>query len=133
MGAKISPKIDPTSLRIPTQAPYRRISRDLCSVGASGTERVFEGEHYLFGGEETPVPVRVVLRRIGSREAESPFLVLATWKVNPGEATGLYRRYQEIESMFAAPESRGFDLEATDLTDPSRAERPVSLLALAFI
>ncbi|MCS3683856.1 hypothetical protein GGQ19_000465 [Salinibacter ruber] len=34
--------------------------------------------------------------------------------------------------MFAALKSRGFDLEATDLTDLSRAERPVSLLALAF-
>ncbi|MBB4090873.1 IS4 family transposase [Salinibacter ruber] len=98
----------------------------------SGTERVLEGERYLFGREGTPVPVRVVLRRIGSREAESPFLVLATWTVDPGEATRLYQRRWEIESMFAALKSRGFDLEATDLTDPRRVERPVGLLALAF-
>jgi hypothetical protein len=98
----------------------------------SGTERVLEGKRYLFGGEGTPVPVRVVLRHVGSREAESPFLVLATWKVDPGRATELYRRCREIESMFAALKSRGFDLEPTDLTDPRRAERLIGLLALAF-
>jgi hypothetical protein len=98
----------------------------------SGTERVLEGKRYLFGGEDTPVPVRVVLRHVGSREAKSPFLVLATWKVDPGEATELYRRRWEIESMFAALKSRGFDLEATNLTDPRRVERLIGLLALAF-
>jgi hypothetical protein len=108
--------------------PARMFARLL----SPGSERILEGERYLFGGEVAPVPVRVVLRRIGSREAESPFLVLATWKVDPGEATGLYRRRWEIESMFAALKSRGFDLEATDLTDPSRVERLIGLLALAF-
>lgn len=98
----------------------------------SGTERVLEGDRYLFGSEGTPVPVRVVLRRIGSREVDAPFLVLATWKVDPGEATELYRRRWEIESMFAALKSRGFDLEETALTDPSRVERLIGLLALAF-
>jgi hypothetical protein len=57
---------------------------------------------------------------------------LATWKVAPGEATELYRRRWEIESMFAALQSRGFDLEATNLTDPRRVERLIGLLALAF-
>ena len=98
----------------------------------SGSGRVFGREHHLFGGEGTPVPVRVVLWRMWSREAGSPFLVLATWKADPGEATELYRRCSEIELIFAALKSRGFDLESTNLTDPSRAERPVSLLALAF-
>jgi IS4 transposase len=98
----------------------------------SGTERVLEGKRYLFGGADTPVPVRVVLRHVGSRGAKSPFLVLATWKVAPGEATELYRRRWEIETMFAALKSRGFDLEATNRTDPRRVERLIGLLALAF-
>jgi hypothetical protein len=34
--------------------------------------------------------------------------------------------------MFAALKSRGFDLEATNLTDPRRVERLIGLLALAF-
>jgi hypothetical protein len=58
----------------------------------SGTERVLDGERYLFGTDGTPVPVRVVLRHVGSRDAEAPFLVLATWKVDPSKATELYRR-----------------------------------------
>jgi hypothetical protein len=91
-----------------------------------------EGKRYLFDTEGAPLPVRVVLRHAGSREAEAPFLVLATWKVDPGEATGLYRRRWEIESMFAALKSRGFGLEATNLTDPRRVERLIGLLALAF-
>jgi IS4 transposase len=57
---------------------------------------------------------------------------LATWKVAPGEATELYRRRWEIETMFAALKSRGFDLEATNRTDPRRVERLIGLLALAF-
>jgi hypothetical protein len=67
-----------------------------------------------------------------SRETDSSFLVLATRKVDPGEATGLSRRRWEIKSMFAVLTSRGFDLEATNLTDPRRVERLIGLLALAF-
>jgi hypothetical protein len=108
--------------------PARMFARPL----SPGTERVLEGDRYLFGTEGPPVPVRIVLRHVGSRKAKDPFLVLAAWKTDPGRATELYRRRWEIESMFAALKSRGFDLEATGLTDPSRVERPVGLLALAF-
>jgi hypothetical protein len=108
--------------------PARMFARLL----SPGSERILEGKRYLFGTEGAPLPVRVVLRHAGSREAEAPFLVLATWKVDPGEATGLYRRRWEIESMFAALKSRGFGLEATNLTDPRRVERLIGLLALAF-
>ena len=102
-----------------------------------GTERVLDGERYVAGGEGAPVPVRVVVRRIASREAEAPFLILATWKLDPGEATDLYRRRREIESMFAALKSRGCDLEetgleATRLTEPAWIERLIALLPLAF-
>ena len=108
--------------------PARMYARPL----SVGTERVLDGERYVAGGEQAPVPVRVVVRRIASREVEAPFLILATWKLDPGEATDLYRRRWEIESMFAALKSRGFDLEATGLTEPARIERLIALLALAF-
>lgn len=97
-----------------------------------GAERVLEGTRYLFGSEGPPIPVRVVLRRVGSRKEDAQFLILATWNLDPGEATDLYRRRWEIESMFAALKSRGFDLEATGLTEPDRIERLIGLLALAF-
>lgn len=38
-GCEISPKFDPTPPKNPAQAPYRRISRNLRSVGASGSTR----------------------------------------------------------------------------------------------
>jgi hypothetical protein len=108
--------------------PARMVARPL----NSGTERVLDGERYLFGEEGTPVPTRVVLRRIASGDAEFPFRVLATWKADPGEATGLDRRRSETESMFASLNLRGFDLEETNLTDPSRVERLIGLSVLAF-
>ena len=77
------------------------------------------------------MPVHVVVQHIASREAEAPFLILATWKLDSGEAPGLYRRRWEIES-FDALKSRGFDLEATRLTELARIERLIALLALAF-
>jgi hypothetical protein len=37
-----------------------------------------------------------------------------------------------VETLFAALKSRGFDLEATHVTKPSRIRRLIALLALAF-
>lgn len=98
-----------------------------------GNERVLEGERCLFGNEsDTAVPVRVVVRRIGSPDAKDPFLILATWGIDPGKASKLYQKRWNVETMFGAFKSRGFKLEETHLTEPDRVERLIGLLALAF-
>lgn len=108
-----------------------------------GDEHVLCGKRYLFGTETdgaalSALLARVVVRRIGAPDSSpeaSPgeqFLILATSGIDPEEATRLYRRRWEIETMFAALKSRGFDLEATHLTDSDGIENLIGLLALAF-
>jgi hypothetical protein len=69
---------------------------------------------------------------VGKRIAEDEYVILAT-TVAPEEALGLYRRRWEIETLFAALKSRGFDLEATHLSHPERIAKLIGLLALAFV
>ena len=106
-----------------------------------GSERTLEGTRYLSGAqeegaeevaEEVLVPVRVVIRRIGDEDSDDPFLILATSGIDPAEATEFYRQRWDIETLFAALKSRGFDLEETRVTEPGKVENLVGLLALAF-
>lgn len=107
-----------------------------------GSERTLEGTRYLSGAqedgaqedgaEEVLVPVRVVIRRIGDEDSDDPFLILATSNVDPVEATEFYKQRWDIETLFAALKSRGFDLEETRVTEPGKVENLVGLLALAF-
>ena len=114
--------------------PARTHARMQSEVGEE--PRVLCGQRYLFGsgeaGEALP-QARVVVRRIGADASSGDqFLILATSGIDPEEATRLYQRRWEIETMFAALKSRGFDLEETHLTAPDRIERLIGLLALAF-
>jgi len=52
---------------------------------------------------------------------------------DPEEAIDRYRRPWEIETLFGAPMSRGFDLEATHLRAPGRIRKLIALLPVAFI
>ena len=52
---------------------------------------------------------------------------------DPEEAIQRYRRRWEIETLFGATMSRGFDLEATHLRAPSRIRKLIALLPVAFI
>ena len=109
--------------------PARMYAR---TVGV-GNERVLEGTRCLSGTEkEESASVKVVIRRIGDEDAEDPFLILATGGIDPGEATALYKKRWEIETMFAALKSRGLGLEETHLTEPDKIERLIGLLSLAF-
>jgi len=78
------------------------------------------GARHLHGTDGEHVEVQVVLRRIAARssEKEGQFLILATWGLAPEEATTLYEKRSEIETMFAAlkpvfntPASGATDLE----------------------
>ena len=58
--------------------------------------------------------------------------MLATSGLDPTRGPALYRQRWEVETLFAALKYRGFDLEATHLTDPDRVRRLIGLLAVAF-
>ena len=70
-----------------------------------GHEQVLGETRYLHGADGEHVEAKVVVRRVAP---------------------------PEIETMFAALKSRGFKLEKTHLTEPSKIERLMGLLALAF-
>lgn len=107
--------------------PVRMFARTV----ALGTEEVLE-DRYLLGADGAKVKTNVVVRRIASDEAEDPFLILATWNLDPTRASALYRTRWEIETLFAALKSRGYALERTHLTTPDRIQRLIGLLALTF-
>lgn len=70
--------------------------------------------------------LHIVILRLRSRE----LLVLAT-NTNPRAALQRYRARWRIECLFANLKSRGFDLEATHLTNPAKLETLIACLAIA--
>lgn len=77
---------------------------------------------------------RVIVRRIDSdaQPLKDRFLLLATSDLDPTRGPALYQRRWEVEILFAALKSRGFELEITHLTAPDRIRRLIGLLAVAF-
>jgi hypothetical protein len=115
--------------------PAKMYARGL-SVGQSrvvGTRTLCGSE--VCGTEPLSVCVQVTVRRIGSdaQPLKDRFLVLATSGVEPERGPDLYRQRWEVETLFAALKSRGFDLEKTHLTKPDRIRRLIGLLALAML
>ena len=93
------------------------------------------GNRYLIGTGGQKVPVRVVIRRIASGDTDDPFLILVACKLDPTEASALYHKRWEIETLFAALVSRGYDLEAAHVeahlvTEPGGMQQLSVLLAL---
>ena len=92
-----------------------------------GQKRVVPGGKKKVLGQQLHV---VGLKYIG-REGEPEHLLLVCPE-RPRRALCHYRRRWGIETLFAALKSRGFDLEATHLTNETRLEKLLGLLALAF-
>jgi hypothetical protein len=63
---------------------------------------------------------------------EGEFLILATRK-RPAQALVVYAQRWEIETLFAAFKTRGFNLEDTHVTHVERSERLFGLLVVALI
>jgi hypothetical protein len=63
---------------------------------------------------------------------DGDFLILASSGAPQMEAFMAYSRRWDIETLFGALKSRGFNLEATHLTHPDRLAKLLGLLALAF-
>ena len=66
-----------------------------------------------------------------TRLANGDLLVVAT-NTDPKTALAKYRRRWDIETLFAACKSRGFNLEDTHLVHPERIAKLMAVLALAF-
>ena len=63
---------------------------------------------------------------------EGEFLILATRK-RPSQALVIYAQRWEIETLFAAFKTRGFNLEDTHITNLERSERLFALLVVALV
>lgn len=59
-------------------------------------------------------------------------LLIASSGAPPQAAFAAYARRWEIETLFGALKSRGFNFEDTHLTHPDRLGKLLALLALAF-
>ena len=128
------------SLRGGPALPVRMFARML----KVGQTRRLEGTRLVYGSNGSAVEVEVVMRRLAGPQAtpSNRFLILAASGIDSEETSSeetitskalrLYRRRWEIETLFAALKSRGFNLERTRLTRPERVERLLGLLALAF-
>ncbi len=111
-----------------------RLKRDILVTDSRGEPACAD---YLFRDckvqEERRLGFRRVLGKIrfvtGTRLASGDFLIL----VSDGERPlAEYTLRWGIETMFGAFKTRGFNLEATHITDPIRLSRLLCLLALAY-
>lgn len=71
------------------------------------------------------------LRVVGSRSDRGELLIVAT-NADPRNAVSIYLRRWEIENLFQSLKSRGFQFEATHMTQHDRIEKLIVLLAVGF-
>jgi hypothetical protein len=71
-------------------------------------------------------PVRIVILRLKTGE----LLIIAS-RSRPQHALNIYRQRWKIETLFAALKTRGFNLEATHMTDPAKLSTLIAILAMA--
>jgi hypothetical protein len=69
---------------------------------------------------------------IKSKTGQPEYQFLISFK-NPKDANQCYKRRWQIETMFKALKSSGFNLEDTHLKDPDRIAKLVSMVFIAFI
>ena len=105
--------------------PARMFFRRLTLV--ADRMRQLKGDRFV-GGQ----PASVVGKRLHDKEDE--FLILiASPGVAAGRALDLYRQRWEIETLFAAMKSKGFDLETTHMSRPEHVSKLIGLLSIAFV
>src|SRR3954467_6479960 len=89
--------------------------------------------------------VRSLFRKVGARDSSlGPALKLAATRLVSGDllvvatntdpkiALAHYRRRWEIETLFAATKTRGFNFEDTHMIHPDRIGKLLAVLAVAF-
>ncbi|MFP4004929.1 MAG: transposase [Alphaproteobacteria bacterium] len=78
------------------------------------------------GARETAPRVRIVCLRLKTGE-----LLALACPGNPRRALARYRERWTIETLFGNLKTRGFDMEATHMTNPEKLSTLTALLALA--
>lgn len=73
----------------------------------------------------------VIVFIIGQKLPTDEYLILVT-DSNPESAMDTYKLRWEIETLFACLKSRGFDFEATHITDLERINKLIAVLAITF-
>ncbi len=101
--------------------PIKALARRL----KPGHKLIFSQACRLDDDPDVP-PLSIVIRRLKTGE----LLVLAT-NAKPKAALARYRNRWRIECLFANLKTRGFNLEATHLTNPAKLETLIALLAIA--
>ena len=71
------------------------------------------------------------LKTLG-RTGKIEFVIIATYDFSP-DALTIYKDRWQIETMFRALKSSGFNFEVTHLTDMERISKLLSLMSIAFI
>lgn len=89
---------------------------------AEGQERRLRDRHLVYG---------TLVYVVAARQGQEPWILVTN--ARPAEALALYRQRWSVETMFGALKSRGFDLEATHLTESDRLEKLFGVLALALV
>jgi hypothetical protein len=92
-----------------------------------GQRLVLKGCWRMGGSENNASPsVRIVILRLKTGE----LLIIAS-RSRPQQALNIYRQRWKIETLFAALKTRGFNLEATHMTDPAKLSTLIAILAMA--
>lgn len=105
----------------------------IVSVGSLFTSLRLE-ESRVLRGRRALCGQRLYLagKRILGRERRPELLIVVT-PIPMHSALETYARRWEIETLFGALKSRGFDLESTHLSRPERLEKLLACLALAAV
>ena len=102
----------------------RELFRDL----KPGQSRVLSGPRRLSGARKPKAqPVFVAALHLKTGE-----LLIVVTNDAPEQALAIYAQRWEIETLFAALKTRGFNLQDTHMTDPERVSKLLAVLATAF-
>ncbi len=88
------------------------------------------GEHEIYAKKKTLYGYEN-LYIIGLR-VKDEYLILVT-NLEPKDALGFYKRRWEIETLFSAFKTRGFNLEETHMSNPNKMDTLFTILSLAFV
>ena len=76
------------------------------------------GEHEIYAKQENTLRLCRIYHIIGLK-VKDEYLILVT-NLEPKNALGFYKRRWEIETLFSAFKTRGFNLEETHMSNPDR-------------
>jgi len=88
------------------------------------------GEYYYYGKVKI---YEMELHVTGARMEDDYLIILSNYQAPKNEILLTYSKRWEIETMFKAFKSQGFNLEATHLTKKDRIEKLLALMAIAFV